>query len=460
MTMTDRTHRTTTRAGTGNRLTYDDDLFMRSRRVLGIGVVNQTVWRFDRPIHPDRLDRLRTALAGGPLGRAVKRSTVPGARDRWVAAPQARPVHLEQRALPPGEVLAWADERAEVDLDPEQAPAWELSTAATTDGGAVLSLLTSHVVCDGGAHVAALTAAASGTDIGRLPVDHDHVTLRDDLGDALGQLGSAVRGTVAAARAARARAETSTAQTSGQAPAGPRRTGDDAPYRPATVVVDCDAEQWEQAARRHGGTSNTLLVAITVEVLLAAGRVAPDRPVRVALPVSLRGDRDLRSNATSGVSIDVDTTAVDGVGRVPDLATIRSRCRREFSALADGSRSDALAPLRPLVQMLPDRAVGLLARSMTAPLCLCSNLGDLPAEFAAPVGVTATSVLMRSVTQGVTPAMMRRTRGGLNAWWSRHGSTVTFAVLGVDPDHFGSNDELGRRVHEVCRRWDIDVRSW
>jgi hypothetical protein len=456
MTMTHRTDR----AALDNRLTYDDDLFLRSRRVLGIGVVNQTVWRFDRPIDVDRVDGLRMGLAGGPLARAVRHSPVPGARDRWVAAPDARPVHVEPRAVAPDEVLAWADDRADVDLDPERAPAWELSTAATTEGGAVLSLLTSHVVCDGGAHIASLTAAARGVDIGRLPVEHDRGSLRDDLGDALRQLRGAAHGTLAAARTARARVDPGDAQTSGQAAVPPGRAGDDGPFRPATVVVDCDAAQWERAARRQGGTANALLVAITVEVLLASGRVRPGRPVRVALPVSLRGERDLRSNATSGVSIDVDASVVDDVGRVPDLAAIRSRSRREFSALADGSRRDSLTPLKPLLQMLPDRAVALLARGMTAPLCLCSNLGELPAEFASPVGVPATSVLMRSVTQGVTPAMMRRTRGGLNSWWSRHGSTVTLGVLGVDPDHFGSHDELGRLVHEVCGRWEIDVRPW
>jgi hypothetical protein len=173
-----------------------------------------------------------------------------------------------------------------------------------------------------------------------------------------------------------------------------------------------------------------------------------------------RGRRDLRSNATSGVSIDVDTSVVDGTGRALDLAAIRSRCRLEFSALADGSRRDTLTPLKPLMQMLPDRVVAQLARTMTAPLCLCSNLGDLPAGFAAPLGVPATSVLMRSVTQHVTPSMMRRTRGGLNTWWSRHGRTVTLGVLGVDPDHFGRQDELARLVREACRRWGVDATSW
>ncbi|MET0821872.1 MAG: hypothetical protein ABWY58_12975 [Aeromicrobium sp.] len=454
------TERQVAPAATDNRLTYDDDLFLRSRRVLGIGVVNQSVWRFDRPIDADRLQRLRTTLADGPLGRTVRRSAVPCSRDRWVAAPDARSVHVERRALSPSDVLGWADERAAVDLDPESAPAWELSAASTTDGGGVLSLLTSHVVSDGGAHVAAVTAAAGGVDIGRLPVDRPRATVRDDVGDGLRQLGGVVRGGAAAMRLARDRVEVGDAQTSAQTPRRPDRDGDDRPYRPATVVVDCDADQWEQSARRHGGTANTLLVAVIVEVLLASGRVEPGRPVRVALPVSLRGARDLRSNATSGVSVDVDTCVVDGIGRAPDLAAVRSACRREFSALADGTRRDTLTPLKPLLQMLPDRLVARLASTMTAPLCLCSNLGDLPAEFAAPLGVPATSVLMRSVTQDVTPSMMRRTRGGLNAWWSRHGPTVTLAVLGVDPDHFGSRDELARLVQDTCRRWGIDARTW
>ncbi|WP_036960450.1 hypothetical protein, partial [Promicromonospora kroppenstedtii] len=57
---------------TSNRLTYDDDLFLRTRRVLGVAVVNQTVWRIPAPLDLDALRALHRALAEGPLQRVVR----------------------------------------------------------------------------------------------------------------------------------------------------------------------------------------------------------------------------------------------------------------------------------------------------------------------------------------------------------------------------------------------------
>lgn len=441
-----------------NRLTLDDDLFLRAQRVLGIPVVNQTVWRFDQPIQRAQVDRVQRGLAAGPLARSIRRTRVPGARDAWVPSSATSPVFVTSDPLAPEEVLGWAEERASVALDPVSGPTWNLSMAATTDGGSVLSYLTPHVVCDGGAHMAALVAAVEGTHLGRLPVDGPSPTVRDDVRDALRQLRLALRGGATAARAALASPSPppSDVQTSRRGPVGPDREGDDALRTPPTVVVDLDAQEWEAAAARHGGTSNTLLVAVAVEVLLASGRVEAGRPVRVSLPVSLRGTDDLRSNATSGVSVDVDTVVADGVGRVLDLGAVRSRARDAYTTLS-GGRPD---PLGPLTQMLPDAVISVLARGSAAPLCLCSNLGELPAPFVAPLGHAATSVLMRSVTQGVTPSMLRRTRGGLTVWWSRHGGSATLAVLGVDPDHLGDRDLLTRLVVDTTSRWGVRSTPW
>lgn len=442
----------------GNRLTLDDDLFVRAHRVLGIPVVNQTVWRFDRPLDPTGVERLDLGFREGPLARSIRRSRIPGARDSWVASSAGGPVDVATSPLQPGDVLAWAEERAAEPLDPWSGPTWSLAAASTTDGGSVLSYLTPHVVCDGGAHVAALVAAVEGGGLRRLPSDGPAPTVRDDLRDAVRQVGLALRGGAAAARDAltSSRPPRTDVQTSRDGLLGPDRAGDDAPRVPATVVVDLDARAWDEAAARHGGTSNSLLVAVAVEVLLASGRVEAGRPVRVSLPVSLRGPDDLRSNATSGVSIDVDTEVADGVGRVVDLAAVRSQARGAYATLAAGRRD----PLGPLTQLLPDPAVAVLARSVAAPLCLCSNLGRLPATFAAPLGRPATSVLMRSVTQGVTPSMLRRTRGGLTVWWARHGDTATLAVLGVDPDHLGDREALARLVAATTSRWGVPSTPW
>lgn len=442
----------------GNRLTVDDDLFVRSDRVLGIPVVNQTVWRFDHPLDPAQVERLNRGLQRGPLARSIRRSWFPGARDTWAPSSVVAPVHVETSPIRPEGVLAWAEERAAVTLDPWSGPTWSLAMATTTDGGSVLSYLAPHVVCDGGTLIAAFAAAVEAREPGQLPAPGPPPGVRDDLRDAVRQAGLAARGMAMAAREVltSSRQPSTDVQTSRDRVATDDRPGDDDPYRPPTVVVDLDAQGWEAAAARHGGTPNSLLVAIAVEVLLASGRAEAGRPVRVSLPVSLRGTDDLRSNATSGVAIDVDTRLVDGAGRVLDLAAVRARSRQAYTTLSTGRRD----PLGPLTQLLPDSVLSVLARHVAAPLCLASNLGELPAPFAAPLGRPATSILMRGVMQGVTPSALRRTRGGLNVWWTRHGDTVTLALLGVDPDHLGDQDELVRLVDETTSRWGLHATPW
>jgi len=432
------------------RLTYDDDLFLRAGRVLGIPVVNQSVWRFGARLDPAALDDLARALAAGRLGRLVVRTKVPFARDRWVRAPAAPAVVHRADPLAPREVMDWAHEQADVDLDPERGPGWQLATAPTTDGGSVLSLAVSHAIGDGGAHIASIVEAKRGDHGGRLPAP-PQTRLRDDVRDAVSQLSQAARGIVKAVRNREAVTFPPGTQMSAV------RDGDAAGpgFRAPLAIVDCPAGEWEKAATAGGGTSNALLVAVATEILLSAGRVRPDAPVRVALPVSGRGEHDLRANATVGVSIAVDP---DPSGRVPDLRSIRERSKAAFSRI--GKVESPARSLEPLVQLLPDALVARMARSSPVPLCLCSNLGTLPEDFVAPLGVPAVSVVMRSMTRGVTRSMLRARGGGLSVWLSRTGETVTLAVLGLDPDHFPDDVVLGQHVSKVLGQWGIGVMSW
>lgn len=456
----------------GNRLTYDDDLFLRARRVLGIPVVNQTVWRLPGPVPEDWLGEVHAALARGPLTRLLVGPRVPGARARWVRG-VAPPLGPQEVDVPDEGVLAWADRLAGVDLDPVLGPTWQLAAARTRGGEGLLSLVTSHVVCDGGLHVGAFVAAAGGRALPRLPVDDLgllQVRRRADLRDALHRGRAAGRGVRTVLRQRRDGAPVVPdpgVVTSTSRPAPPARGGDDArAYRPPTVVVSTSAEAWERAARACGGTANSLLVAVAAEVLVEAGRVPAGAALKVALPVDTRSPevaRDLRSNATTGVSVVVDT---DADGRVRDLATVRARSREAFAGLAAGRRADPLDPLKPLLQALPDRAMARLARSSAVPLCLASNLGTLTGRFRSPYGVPATSVLMRSVTQGVTPDLMRSRRGGLSTWWSRHAGPdggpdlVTQALLGLDPDCWPDADALRGHVAATYARWGLTADFW
>ena len=447
-----------------NRLSYDDDLFLRIHRALGTPLVNQLAWRFDAPLDPAEVQRLHDGLSRGPLARRVVPGAVPGARDRWVRSSHTVPVRFDDDAIEPGAVVDWLAARAAVDLDPYDGPAWALAAAPTTDGGAVLSFAASHVVADGGAIIAALIAAIDGTPIGRLPVDDlsaVQVTIADEWRDAWHEVRRAARGLRAARRQPKPAEPAVAAQRSVDKPTAAARPDDALPAEGATVFVDCPAAQWHAAARAADGTANSLMLAIVAEILLACGGAESGRPIEVGVSVSARtGTGDLRANATTGTAIVVDTELRDGVGVVTDLAHIRQRSRAEFAAMAAGTRPDALEPLKPLLQLVPDGLAKLAAANAAAPLAFASNLGRCDERLAAPFGVPARSIAMRAVTRNATRGMLRRMRGGVSAWWNESGERCTLAVLGLDQDAFPDRATLLAAVARVYERWGLTPEPW
>lgn len=448
-----------------NRLTYDDDLFLRTRRVLGVAVVNQTVWRLPTPLDADAVHALHRGLTDGPLQRVVLPGKLPGARARWTVSTVWLDPVIESAPVPDDAVLAWADRHAQVRLDPEHGPTWALAAAPTATGGSLLSFVTSHVVADGGMHMGAFQAAADGArpEVRRLPKEGERFRtgLVADLRDATGQARAAVGGLRQAVR--QGPVPPLMAQQSADRPRPAPRPDDGELAAPPIVVVDTDANTWHRAAHAAGGTANSLLIAVCTEILLAAGVAAAGMPVRVSVPVSLRGKDDLRSNATSGVSIAVETTVTpppERAGVVADMAQIRASAAAEFRALTAGTRVDTLGPLKPLMQMVPDAVARRAARDATAPLCLASNLGRLPTTFAAPFGTPASSVLMRGVTQGLTRGRLRQMRGGLDSWWSEHDGVATLAVLGLDDERLGEPGQVRAAVESVFARHRLPVRFW
>lgn len=457
------------------RLTYDDDLFLRMECVLGVPVVNQIVWRFDRPIPVDALEAMWHLLAAGPIDRSVRRARVPGARDSWTAARRpADPVVLGD-SVARDAIDRWIENEAAVRLDPVEGPAWRLSATAVDSGGTIVSLVGSHVVGDGGA----LTSAAASALAGRaVPEDFERVGLdegdsvaarsRADIVDGVGRMGAALSGAaralgIAATDTIRARAgsgdATSTPSNSSAPDVHQPRVmvaPAEGPWVPSTVVVDCLSADWSAAASSKGGSSNSLLVAVVLGILTRSGRITADEQVRVALPVSTRRAGDARANATSGVSIHVDA----GGAYRDDLGAIRASSKQAFRAQADRTVTTTFELLKPLMQLLPDAIVARLAASGSAPLCLCSNLGSRGVALRTIGGVDATAVAMRSITQNTDVSLLRRTGGGISAWWNESGERATLCVTGLDPDRFPSKEHLRGLVEAEYDSWGLTPEFW
>jgi hypothetical protein len=433
-------------------LTFDDALFDTMGRVLHAPVTTQTVWRFPKPLETQALARFHRGLSRGPLQRRIRRTWVPGARDRWVPHDAVMPLRADP-TLAPDAVLAWVAAHAATPLDLERGPVWSLAYAPTADGGSAMSFVTSHVVADGSLKLRALEAAAVGD---RLPVlPEGRGGLPADLRDAVGQWAGAARAVPSLLRSLRPiGSPTSARSVAGVAP----DSDDDQPWTPPVVVFDVSEASWRGTAAAEAGSPNALLLAVCAEVTAALGAASPGATVRIASPLSTRGDGDLRSNASTGVTVPV-TLSTDG--RVVSLGEVRAAAREAYGALASRpAEDDPLAAARALLPLVPGWLVRRLAPSWPAPAVLGSHLGALPSGVVAPTGVAATSVLNRSITPPTTRGAARRTGSVLSAWWGSASGTATLCIAGANPDAAVDAETLRAGVAGVLRRRGLAWTSW
>ncbi len=276
----------------------------------------------------------------------------------------------------------------------------------------------------------------------------------DDLVDAGLQLGRAALGT---ARAVRAAVTSPPAEAPAATPVRPARSAPAlrAPRaQPSWVVVDTDTDHWAERAARFGGTPNSLFVAVVAGALYASGYAAPGDPVRVGVPVSLRGPDavdDERSNATGGVTVVVDDRPSAG----GDLGPLRARCRAAFTAVGAGERPAAYH-LQSLLQVLP---IALVTRVVMAgpsgmPDAVASNLGRF--DGLARVGdATAATVSFRGDARGVRPDRPERFGEGVQSWLLETEGRTTFAVAGFDETRVGSVSALRDAVRAELEAWGV-----
>jgi hypothetical protein len=181
--------------------------------------------------------------------------------------------------------------------------------------------------------------------------------------------------------------------------------------------------------------------------------------VQWSLPVSDRGDAsDTRSNATKIVKIDVPIADPTDL----DLRPIRAASKSAFTAFAAAQAAGA-APgglSQALVQMLPDAVVARVPQPRDGAEGLASNLGSLPDDFTTVAGIAARAVSGRATFAGADADFARSLDGGLTAWSSETGTSVTVTVHAMDPDRCPDEHVLREHLTEALRRWGLSARFW
>ncbi|MFF2083123.1 hypothetical protein ACFVVM_05080 [Nocardia sp. NPDC058176] len=443
-----------------NRLTADDDLFLKLHSLYGNALVNQLAWRFDEPLGRELLDRFHAQLAHGFLARRVQRTRIPFARPYWLPATDALPLGWGTVPVADDEILDWYFAQSRVDFDPDTGRVWRLSAAPTTAGGTLVSLVTSHVASDGGAVLFAVGDALDRlrfdeqpdrtTGSGRLVGEAPRDAVRADLTDAGSQLRAVAHGIRAAIAARKVTEPDRTPRPDApRLPLPPR-------WSPADLVVQLDHDDWNAAAATHSGTANGLLIALGAGLLGRSGRVGEAADIRVDVPHSMRTADDPRANATTGLPISVPYRH----DRRIDLAGVRGAVKSAALAYRDPATTPALQHLQPVQRILPRWVLHRFARTAKAPECLCTNLGATAQGVAEIAGQRASAVLMRPVVCTGETELFRRVEVGVNLSLCTDGRTVTLAVTGADPDRFPTRAALRTLLTTELASWGLTPRYW
>ena len=392
-----------------------DQGFFAGQRAAGQNEVMQVVWLYEHALDFDGLKRVHRLLGHGLLGRRIERSPLPFGRHRWVADREPPEIEVAECARPRAELSDWADERAQLPIDPETGPGWHLGVLPLTDGSTAVSLVTSHYLVDGLGFCAAIVEAILGNthDPGYPPprsrarlgalVQDARQTARD--------MPQVARALVAAVKLARQQASRrgATAQSPVSRPVTPGRDEGDAPVVVPGVTIAVDLDEWDARAKVLNGTSNTLAAALTAKLGDYLGRRRhSDSAVTVQLIMSERTDLDdPRAMAVSIAHVGIDPTRV-----TTDLNDARTDIKKALDTRRE--TPDESLQLASLIPFTPKRT---WRRGVEAALSdpdrpvVYSNLGDVGQIVSLIDGTHCEYAFARGTRQHVTRQWLERIGG-------------------------------------------------
>lgn len=409
--------------GIVNRLSVVDEMFLHRHKGTGLPSVMQGLWRTDETVDATLLLSLHDVLSEGPLGRRVVRPRVPGARPRFEPNTHVHPLRYPATPIPDDELLAWADEHANVDVDPELGPGWAVAATRLTSGGTALSIVCSHVLTDARGFVRAVADALA--DRPRRPDPGRRSDLRDAM-QLFRKVGSGLRRVKYTPRT--------------EKPPAPQTVHS----RPRTALVDVDAAQWKAVAAAEDGSPNALLLAVSAGV---ARRARIPFPVRISVPVDDRKEGTV-SNGVSMVGITVD----DG----DTLASIRARAAHAYSQPREGAPHNMPAEI---LQLLPDRIAARVTRGAGERDLLCSNIGVVPRELTTLGPYRTTGIAMRAMHPGLDTRPARTTTR-LSVYACHTDERYTLAFVALDEERFPDTATLRTYVRAELAGRGLEPHFW
>lgn len=439
-------------AGVDSTLAYIDQSSFLGLRALGRGPLVQYTWIYTHPVDLDGLRRFHRNLGHGLLGRRIERSPLPFGRHHWVDCPVAAPLDVAATEISRDEVPAWSQAQLRLPIDPEHGPAWRMAIQPLAGGGAAVTLVASHTICDGLGMGIAVAEAARGVtrDLG-YPAPGQRTRARavgEDAGAAIRALPEMGRAVVAAVRLARRNSGEFSASSARAT--RPHRLASAEPATVPAVTAYLAAAPWDARAETLGGTSNSLFAGVAARLGQLTGRVGDDGSVKLMFPVSERTEGDTRGNALTGMTLTIDPSGVTA-----DLAPVRAEIRRNLAALAQ-TRSELFAPL-PLTPLIPRRVARRfegLALGSGAPIG-CSNLGGQDPAVNRPDGSDAEFLAIRQMESHLTDEILHRLGGTLFLASGRANGQVFVSVCAWQPGADNTRERLTGLVREALGEFGL-----
>lgn len=390
-------------------LAYIDQASFLGLRALGRGPLAQMIWIYDRPVDMAGLRRFQSNLCGGLLGRRIERAVLPFGRHHWVAFTEPCDIEVADHPRPRDQVQQWAEEQLFRPIDPEWGPPWRMAVQPLQDGGAAVTLIASHTVCDGLGMMLAVADAANGVtrDLGLPPpgARARRRALWQEARQVIREVPVMARAAVKGVRLAKGPSAKASPSRSGAARSG-REQGSGTARIP-TVTVYIDAAQWDARAESLGGTSNSLFAAIAARLGQLLGRVDDKGWVELSFPVSERTEGDTRGNALTGMSLSIDPAAVTS-----SLSGIRAEIKQKLAALSE-TPNELLGPL-PLIPLVPRWLARRVEDIAVSDLDIgCSNLGEIDPAANRPDGTDAEFFAVRQMEPHISIDTVSRMGGTL-----------------------------------------------
>jgi hypothetical protein len=424
--------------------------------------------RFADVVPAGALEEEARRLAATPygFGRRISPPRMPGGRPRWHPAPEPPPVALATTvAVGPAALAAWLDRQLGVPLDPEHDAGWRVAATPTDDGGMAVLVVCHHLFGTGRGILGALYGGDDeDPTVGTTETPFTSASTFTPWEEALNvgerfKLGlrgaSQVPAEMTSALRARRQGAPPAEHASLKAPRGRDRTRLPTSILRVSASACMDAAAWDGAAAQRGGSGNTLLAAVSANLLrrarIARGGAA-QRNLRVLLPIDLR-DRDV-SDATassSGPTAQMTTAAVVLPGGPPvhgDLRELRARMKAAF--VADTGTAPVVRGAGDVMRLLPEALTFHVAAHAARQFDGCaSNVGPVPGRMLSIGPSTASDMVLLGFPIG---------NEALTAL-IRYRDRVAVSIV-TDPLRLGPAADLRAWLTEELDAWGLTDVVW